>query len=72
MTIILNKVGQAESGDDRNIEGGLDALSNIKAYSDNLKAEKLAELDNYSVLKDYGIDTTQAGDLVTLFRTSDG
>lgn len=59
----------AKANDDEDLaasEGG------IKGYAEKLKREKLIELDNYTVLKEYGIDTRDAGDFIDLIMNAEG
>ena len=46
-----------ESEDDLEAEGGL------KKYAKKVRADIMRELENYSILLEYGVDTAQAGEL---------
>ena len=55
-------------------QSGIDVetAQSIKTYAEQIKREKLSKIDNYAVLKSYGIDTRGAGDFKYELKAPDG
>ena len=50
----------------------METADSIKTYAEQIKREKLSKIDNYAVLKSYGIDTRAAGDFKYELKAPDG